>query len=486
MKKTILFFFLFVLPLIAQTEQEFLTQQREKLQQYKKTLEKLRTHLFKKEIKMGVQSQEEFRRYLDSFLEKEIPRERNQFLSQIFSWLGLAEAGFDYRKKMLDLFSNEAVAYYDIYTKSFFFLSKDLQEDQLGAIVLHELQHGLQDQYYPLEPLFHIALKSDSEDLLNALRFLLEGEASMLMNWCTIQKQYPDQSVPELLHQLLSLEIEGDSEVANPQSTLKIQDYFMSILYAPYLQGMFALSHAYKNGNWKLVDQLFSDPPTTTEQLLHFPSKYLQTRDYPTHIIWDSAAVCEALQKTSKTVLPFHSGQYTTFGEFGIYSIFHHLLQDRKQAKLISEGWDGDLFQSFDQEKASAFFWILSFDQETDVQEAFTGISSLVEKWKEQAQPFEYRISQHKQEVILTASAPEIADLFHQQLLTHYQTQEDTRSFHMKIQTCPACHSIHIVPILYGMPDQELSEKANRGEVFLGGCCIEDTHYHCKNCKKQW
>ena len=41
-----------------------------------------------------------------------------------------------------------------------------------------------------------------------------------------------------------------------------------------------------------------------------------------------------------------------------------------------------------------------------------------------------------------------------------------------KNRTCPTCGS-KMIPIIYGMPgDPELFEKADRGEVELGGCVI--------------
>ena len=54
---------------------------------------------------------------------------------------------------------------------------------------------------------------------------------------------------------------------------------------------------------------------------------------------------------------------------------------------------------------------------------------------------------------------------------------------------CPICEG-KVVPIVYGMPTGELEEKADRGEVILGGCCIAvDEHGHnlmpewaCTNC----
>lgn len=37
---------------------------------------------------------------------------------------------------------------------------------------------------------------------------------------------------------------------------------------------------------------------------------------------------------------------------------------------------------------------------------------------------------------------------------------------------CPKCVSERVVPIMYGLPSDELFEDWDRGEVELGGCCI--------------
>ena len=58
-------------------------------------------------------------------------------------------------------------------------------------------------------------------------------------------------------------------------------------------------------------------------------------------------------------------------------------------------------------------------------------------------------------------------------------------------KTCPKCGG-KVVEIIYGEPDQELFEAYKRGEVILGGCCIEvdengnrlDPQYGCIDCEE--
>ena len=46
-----------------------------------------------------------------------------------------------------------------------------------------------------------------------------------------------------------------------------------------------------------------------------------------------------------------------------------------------------------------------------------------------------------------------------------------------------------VVEILYGMPSSEAFELVEKGELYLGGCCIvgdkEMPRYYCKKCKKE-
>jgi len=53
---------------------------------------------------------------------------------------------------------------------------------------------------------------------------------------------------------------------------------------------------------------------------------------------------------------------------------------------------------------------------------------------------------------------------------------------------CPRCRQKAGVEILYGYPAPEAVEAAERGEVVLGGCCIdlEGPERACTSCGHQW
>lgn len=49
---------------------------------------------------------------------------------------------------------------------------------------------------------------------------------------------------------------------------------------------------------------------------------------------------------------------------------------------------------------------------------------------------------------------------------------------------CRRCDPSKIVPIVYGLPGPELMEEAERGDIVLGGCCIEEYQplWRCLGC----
>ena len=53
---------------------------------------------------------------------------------------------------------------------------------------------------------------------------------------------------------------------------------------------------------------------------------------------------------------------------------------------------------------------------------------------------------------------------------------------------CPDCNSREVVRILYGFPSQEASDAAERGEVALGGCVIndDDPEWRCRVCGRRF
>jgi hypothetical protein len=57
-----------------------------------------------------------------------------------------------------------------------------------------------------------------------------------------------------------------------------------------------------------------------------------------------------------------------------------------------------------------------------------------------------------------------------------------------KPDLCPSCGGTDIKQIMYGLPTEETMERAQRGEVVLGGCSMwEDmADWRCSTCQHEW
>lgn len=53
---------------------------------------------------------------------------------------------------------------------------------------------------------------------------------------------------------------------------------------------------------------------------------------------------------------------------------------------------------------------------------------------------------------------------------------------------CPKGNTDSIVPIVYGLPERETFEKADRGELMLGGCIVDSLspQWYCKTHKLEF
>jgi hypothetical protein len=59
--------------------------------------------------------------------------------------------------------------------------------------------------------------------------------------------------------------------------------------------------------------------------------------------------------------------------------------------------------------------------------------------------------------------------------------EQRTAGIHGDEDTCPQCGG-RLVPIVYGLPGEELGEAADRGEVILGGCQPDGAKRGCGSC----
>jgi hypothetical protein len=193
----------------------------------------------------------------------------------------------------------------------------------------HEFTHALQDQNFDLG-----ALKLDEigqgDRSLGRLS-LVEGDATLVMTLWQGQNLTPAENAQML------------AESTNDPSTaqlLAMPPILRESLLFPYLQGVSFVNGLFLQDGWTAVNDAFSHPPASTEQILH-PAKYT-THEAPlvTTLPGDLAARLGAGWKSSLE---------DTFGEFQLQVwLRQNATLGGGGANDAAAGWGGDRIEVLD------------------------------------------------------------------------------------------------------------------------------------------
>ncbi len=273
--------------------------------------------------------------------------------------LGLLDARIDYKSFMVDLLTSEIAGFYDDDTKSLFVVERPT-EDFDQVVLVHELFHAIQDHLFGLES-FRAGGKENA-DLMAARTAFIEGDAMAVMLDYEMPSGTSFTDIPgfaRFIRASASQAMVMGGDIFQ-QAPLVLRE---SLLF-PYIEGLVFLATLKEMGGWPAVDAVYSDPPMSTEQILH-PERYLD-RDHPTLIRFIAPAT-----STSKPFYDNVSGELA----FLIYFKQHQSLLSQKpaiDAKGAATGWGGDRVHAYRDAEGNAFVVMLStWDSLEDATEAF-------------------------------------------------------------------------------------------------------------------
>jgi hypothetical protein len=371
--------------------------------QYLKTVETIRGLSFTGPVAKARQSPREFRRFVRGEIDRDLPAARAGCTARALGLLGLLPERFDLRKAYEDILLGQVAAYYNPLTGTFYIVQKDLPPEVLKPTVLHELAHALQDQQFALEKRMDALRGLANEDAENAFRFLAEGEATYVMTLGTLrdagidpdkQPDMVDKAVgmtaglgrEEVVSQVKELASMLDPELAGTVDALgSVPEYLFRTLLAPYSIGQRAVHLAYRRGGWAAVNDLWKNPPSSTELFLH-PEKLAETkRDEPVKVAVTDissalgpgyAPACEntlgelgteiALEETLPATAPgragtAESGAAPTDADPGATP------EVRDRAARAAAGWGGDRYRVFEKKgRGTVVVWRTVWDTEGD------------------------------------------------------------------------------------------------------------------------
>ncbi|MEN8223683.1 MAG: hypothetical protein ABFR36_10585 [Acidobacteriota bacterium] len=311
----------------------------------KERIEKTGLLKFKSSVELKYVSGSFFKTYIRDYFDKTYPSEISEKESKFLHLMGFLKSEGSLTKLRKRVIENNAGGLYDERNGKLMIISDHMNSDPVYQLILvHELRHALQDQYYNISKLF--GNLSDFDDRKLAVTAALEGDAMLLMT------QYAEKYTPFPVSPELSLS-GYNSDALLSFSPVKFSHNLDDLppvikyhLTMPYIHGLKFVFRVFKKGKWKSVNKILNSPPVSTEQILH-PEKYLKG---------ELPAGSEPVYAPEKYEL-YHSG---TLGEY----LLNILLMEKNNYKDVASGWGGDTFKLFRKENSYVLIWKSVWDKE--------------------------------------------------------------------------------------------------------------------------
>ena len=316
-------------------------------------LAEVRQLTFEQKVPTEYQSTADFRAYLERDIAKELPPDKAKDESEAYYHMGLFKKPIDLAATLEQTMATQAGAYYDPAAKKFFLVMVPDSDLMLDTMSAHELTHGLQDQHFDLTKYIEPKDKKLDDDQSSARRFVVEGDATFTMLLYAMSATTGKTTVaPTMLgllenqvKQFADMDISAFSDMTKQNSmmmgasdpdikkSIEAMDSLPPAVLVPlldsYTKGALVSLAAYKQGGWKAVDELYKNPPESTEQTLHPETKLFPTRDHP-----------------HKVTLPKLDGtpvEDNVLGEM-MWQVYFALWTP-KTGTAASEGWGGDHYE---------------------------------------------------------------------------------------------------------------------------------------------
>lgn len=342
-----------------------------------------------KPVAAAYQTTEDFKKFLRAQLALELPPEKSGDISRALFAVGLLKEKIDLGAVVEAAMISQAGAYYDPEQKKFFIVMVPENDMILDTLSSHELMHAVQDQHFDL--LTYLGGKGNkaklNTDQVTARRFVVEGEASLMMfaymaakmggaadpfaegaraalgmqvkmtagmDAATIGKMAKDQGAalgalgPDFKEALAAIDT--------------IPPAVLVPLYDAYFKGAATTFAAFEAGGWDAVAKLYKHPPASSEQVLHAVDKLVAKRDEPTPV----------KLPTPKALVGYHKIHEDNFGEL-LWRVYFSLWGADAVANSAAGGWDGDWFAVYAQDDKTVALISTVWDSVADATE-FEGV----------------------------------------------------------------------------------------------------------------
>jgi hypothetical protein len=278
----------------------------------------------------------------------------------VLSLLGLLDADFDLIDFYIELFSEQIAGFYDDDVKQMFVVQGEGFRGTERLTYAHEYVHALQDQVYGFKEGLEYtdeACEIDTERCAG-IQALVEGDATLLEEeW--LQTYATSQDFNDILDFFDTFK----SPVYDSAPNFMRQDFIF-----PYTYGADFVRELKRQGGWSAVNAAYSNPPLSTEQILH-----------PDHYPWDAPVMLSAPDALDALGPGWREIERNVVGEWYTQLILAEQL-DTDRATHAAQGWGGDIYVAYanDEQNTEAILLIMVWDdfaEAAEYSDAFTDYS---------------------------------------------------------------------------------------------------------------
>ena len=311
-------------------------------------------------IEPTIVSPEEIVDVIRTSFDEDYPPDEVAADERLYHGLGLLAKDKKLKDVYIDLLESQVAGLYDPVRKKLYVVSKAGEVGPVEKVYYsHEYDHALQDQNFDLNAITD-GLQDETDEAL-ARQALVEGDAYVLMTYWLQQNLTPEE---------LTEVIQSSADPEAQQALNRIPPIVQAQLLFSAIQGTQFVGGIQMSGDWAAVDAAFSDPPQSTEQILH-PEKF-SGREAPIKV--DLPDDLASKMGTGWSVVDEDTmGEHQTAIWLGSGSI--------AAADDASAGWGGDRITILGgPDDAWAIAWHTVWDSDDDAAEFEVTAKAAVEK----------------------------------------------------------------------------------------------------------
>jgi len=273
--------------------------------------------------------------------------------ARALSALGLIKPTYDLYTNALNGLTDSLGGFYFPWSEELFVIGERFSGIE-HWIYSHEYGHAVVDQKFNIGNLGVYPLCEGDEQRCQAIRALVEGDATLVMNQWLGQYASP-QDYQDIFN------------YRPPRQTLPEQfppPYVYPDTEFPYFQGLAFVNYLHERGNWAGVNEAYRRLPESTEQILH-PERYVSAE--PVVVVTDPE-LGATLGADWRLLKSNSMGEWTTYLILGFGADYQAQMDDQR-SRDAAEGWGGDHYQVYysdvkDQTVLAAHWvWDTSADQ---------------------------------------------------------------------------------------------------------------------------